>query len=199
MMKRVDFKCEQCGGCCTDLLDKSLGIGMRGLYLQKNEIHLFPKEHVKPMYATRKGRSRPRPDVIFAYQLDLNTCPHLKGNSCSIYEKRPTICRSFPFEAGAASRKCFVIASQISDKEQFTTNNDLIRSEIEANKKHLRFLTPYLGKGSFFTYDLATGKWSLQVKKTPTSRPPPQLAEMLREIKHERTHKHQHAKYTLGS
>jgi Fe-S-cluster containining protein len=112
-MKTINFVCINCGDCCRNLLERTPMFGTRGLYLQKNETHLFPAEHLKPMYALSKGKSRPRPGEIFAYQLYLNNCPHLQDNKCSIYSTRPMICRSFPFEAMAASRKCPSISSMI--------------------------------------------------------------------------------------
>ena len=35
--------------------------------------------------------------IVNSYTLDEGACPFLKDNKCSIYEKRPVICRTFPF------------------------------------------------------------------------------------------------------
>jgi Fe-S-cluster containining protein len=187
MRKQIEFQCTNCGACCKNLLEQKDLLGLRGLYLQKNETHLFPKDHVKPMYAATKGKVRPRPGEIFAYQLDLATCPHLNAeNKCSIYNERPLICRSFPFEAMAIARKCPEIAKQIQQGEEVAINNDSIKTELKANKSHFKFLRPYVIKGGFWLYDLRTGEWKRQTQRNTL--PNPKVTKLMRNIQEEHQH-----------
>ena len=74
------FKCERCGDCCRTL---PISLGW-------DDIERLYKE---------EGES-------FLDKLDDNAienclktpCPYLKGNKCMIYDKRPLVCRVFPFE-----------------------------------------------------------------------------------------------------
>jgi len=84
-----------------------------GLLLTPKEAGLFPRELVKPYMGTeRKGKSRPRPAQIIAYQLDAENCPHLEeDNSCRIYDKRPLSCQAFPVHIGLVEGELTVYAS----------------------------------------------------------------------------------------
>jgi Fe-S-cluster containining protein len=38
------------------------------------------------------------PSQIAYYQLAIDNCPHLSSrNTCSIYERRPLVCRTYPY------------------------------------------------------------------------------------------------------
>lgn len=98
-MERAFWKCQQCGNCCKDLLvdfEHELG----GLPLFQSEVQLFPPELIFPGAGQGiKGKARPRPEQVVAYQLDAERCPHLSDdNKCQIYQSRPLFCRSFPFK-----------------------------------------------------------------------------------------------------
>jgi Fe-S-cluster containining protein len=73
----------------------SSGGFVNGLFLKREEIHLFPASQVSPLVAV--GWDKPQ-DVL-SYQLSARTCPHLgASNECSIHNDRPLVCRAFPFE-----------------------------------------------------------------------------------------------------
>jgi len=89
------FECLRCGRCCTDLLAEDRGV-LRGLTLLPEETASFPGSMVKPAVGIGR-RPHERGFTVIAYQLTEETCPHLKGNLCGIYEERPSSCRQFPF------------------------------------------------------------------------------------------------------
>ena len=74
------FKCERCGECCRTL-PISLGWDdIERLYREEGESFLDKLDDN-------------------AIENCLKTpCPYLKGNKCTIYDKRPLVCRVFPFE-----------------------------------------------------------------------------------------------------
>ena len=87
------FECLKCGNCCRDLVIE----GIAGLMLFPNEVKLFQKRNIKPCLGIGKSPTHGS-FKIFTYQLKENICPHLKDNSCTIYQERPLICRFYPFE-----------------------------------------------------------------------------------------------------
>lgn len=101
----MQFKCLRCCCCCTNLLHKEKGKVM-GLSLLPEEATLFPSEHIFPSIGIGKYG---QPKRIIAYQLDLNECPYLQGQQCSIYERRPLACRAYPFTLILARTPRFLI------------------------------------------------------------------------------------------
>ena len=154
----VTFTCQRCGECCHSFL-KSHGNGVHGLNLQADETHLFPKEHVKPLYAVGKGRRRPRRGETITYQLDLDRCPHYTDDKkCAIYNKRPNVCRSFPFALEVASGNCPVIKQQVPDNKPFVLETGGLKSEFEAVERHRKYLAPYMDS-PLWVYDLDKQDW----------------------------------------
>jgi len=93
-----NWHCLRCGECCIKTTHPT-PFGKIGIFLMPEETKLFPDILVKPLYAVGiKGRARPRPQAIFAYQMIYDTCPHYNASdhSCKIYTYRPLICREFP-------------------------------------------------------------------------------------------------------
>ena len=65
------------------------------------EVKRFNSKYIKPLYGIGvKGKRRKRPAIIYAYQYINEPCEHYnpKTKTCSIYEKRPLVCRAYPFE-----------------------------------------------------------------------------------------------------
>lgn len=88
----LKFKCTGCGGCCT---------GTPGyVYLSEADLHklaahfnITPKEFVEN-YARQEGEFYVLLDRPGSYD-----CTFLKDKRCSVYEARPTQCRTFPWWA----------------------------------------------------------------------------------------------------
>ena len=89
----MNFECLNCCDCCKNLLRREKGF-LHSLSLFPDETHLFPSDHVFPQLGIGPYGGAKR---ILLYQLGLDTCPHLQGRSCAIYDKRPLACRSYPF------------------------------------------------------------------------------------------------------
>ncbi|MBN2334515.1 YkgJ family cysteine cluster protein [Candidatus Bathyarchaeota archaeon] len=91
----AEFRCLRCGKCCASLLFEDRGV-LRGLTLLSDEVGVFPVEHVKPAVGVGK---RPHGDrfTVVAYQFTGDTCLHLHGARCAVYNDRPSSCRQYPF------------------------------------------------------------------------------------------------------
>lgn len=97
-LKKIQFKCFNCGRCCRNLLVEESGL-LTGLNLaRKKEAIMFPKEIVFPSFGTGIDPNDPeKPQKIVSYQLGVNVCPFISdSNVCQIYEKRPLVCKGFP-------------------------------------------------------------------------------------------------------
>lgn len=97
----IIFRCQRCGDCCKNLLnfDDTLGI-KTGLALTPDEIGLFPADAISPTLGFgHLGNGVPK--RIIGYQVSVDVCPHLSWEgalaSCTIYKKRPLICRMYPW------------------------------------------------------------------------------------------------------
>lgn len=158
------FKCKKCGYCCRTLFGSNEG-WIRGLSLTSEERLLFDQRFVFPQWAI--GVSRP--EYIYQYQLGLAVCPHLsKNNECVIYEKRPLICRCYPFELiGFSSTKKDIMISP-ECKEMGFRREPLLEDEIPDECKELYFYfirvrAEHFKKDSHIWYfDLLTKAWRLK-------------------------------------
>ena len=164
-MRMMKFECLKCGHCCRTLITK-VDFGSAGLFLLPNETFLFPKTDVSPLYGIGvKGRSRPRPEKIIAYQFGKMVCPHLsEENLCKIYSTRPITCRSYPLETtlvgNIINSQCTFIRKNF--KEGIFFNVDLVKPEL---KKANLILTKHVMKSMsefntiLWGFDLETKKW----------------------------------------
>jgi Fe-S-cluster containining protein len=86
----LPFLCNKCGVCCT--LDDFLTAG---------EINAKPQKH-PDVFAKMKiiseelGKMWEADEEKYDQYIQLNPCPFLVDNACSIYEIRPEGCRRFP-------------------------------------------------------------------------------------------------------
>ena len=88
----IDFHCTGCGECCRHTTSTMADGHTYGLYLTKAEAMHFPIESIAPLFA-REGE-------ITAFQLADKVCPNLQpDNKCSIYDDRPSVCRSYPLHS----------------------------------------------------------------------------------------------------
>jgi len=161
-MKTLRFQCELCGYCCRNLLADING-GKGTLFLLPNERKLFSQALIRPLFGSgTKGRSRPRPANIFAYQINVNVCPYIKrDNTCAIYPKRPMMCRAFPFEGigiTVISRHCPTIKKTIREHE--IVDQIDAPEEMQANKFLAHYVSQNLG-GLLWHFDLDTQKWKI--------------------------------------
>ena len=157
------FQCKKCDTCCRNLLDDIRGI-RKGLILTAKEVNLFPSEMISPSLAI--GTEKRKKAITF--QLNANTCPHIDNkNECLIYDKRPLMCKAFPYESGNFSIKCTVFSS----RKVGQTYCDFApsRFQIDASEKLNRYarnrFQKYFRKGiKVWEYDLATKNWVLKAQ-----------------------------------
>ena len=94
----LKFECLKCANCCRELITPlPIGTGQihQGLCLFEEETSLFSSEKVMPLGGYGVDPYNRRFKVV-SFQFIENKCPHLKGRSCSIYDKRPLSCQSYP-------------------------------------------------------------------------------------------------------
>lgn len=160
MAKTLRFQCQRCGFCCRHLLVDING-GKCTIFLLPSETKLFPKDLIKPLYGSNtKGRSRPRPATIIAYQLSTNVCPHIKqDNQCAIYKDRPLICQAYPLDGIGIMilhRECPRIAKFVKEGEIIETV--IAPEERKANTLLARYTWKHIGNPVWY-FDLKTQKW----------------------------------------
>ncbi|HJW97247.1 MAG TPA: YkgJ family cysteine cluster protein [archaeon] len=150
----INFVCNKCGDCCRNLL-KNIGDVINGLTLFPDEVHLFPKEIVSPSVAI--GHT---PTKIISYQLNVETCPHLKNNECSLHDQKPLICRAFPLTVSPTfniqSEKSCPLLRNAGEKIDFNGPEE----EEAVKKLENRFMD--LAETAFlpsWCFDLRTKKW----------------------------------------
>jgi len=132
-MKNQKFQCKQCGKCCTEFRLLPL------FEWETKELKKIAKEKkikisIKPnLYFLDK-----KSNTVFVYLYGMfnHPCPFLKRKRCSIYDKRPLICRQFPiFKTPQFNReknfdaKCFLHCGNFNFKKSLLDNlsfNDII-------------------------------------------------------------------------
>jgi Fe-S-cluster containining protein len=91
----VDYRCLNCGACCSNLIHDRQGV-RKGLPLLPNETEIFLKSQIRPAYGIGSDPRDPAFKVI-AYQMRLARCPHRRLGGCDTHAYRPAICRSYPY------------------------------------------------------------------------------------------------------
>jgi len=153
-----------CGTCCRNLLEGREGI-LKGLALTAKETSLFPQDMVSPLTATGMRK----PEHVIDYQLNANDCPHIdETNECRIYDRRPLMCRAFPYVQGNFSVKCPIFGSRF--KAGLRISVPMPDAEVEASQKRDRYfqnrLRKYLKKRSkMWEFDLATKQWVARAQR----------------------------------
>ncbi len=84
------FKCTECGGCCTG--------GPGYVWLEEEDIKALASKLKISREAFLRRYTRQIGKRISLLEDPLNyDCVFLKENRCSVYDGRPTQCRTFPF------------------------------------------------------------------------------------------------------
>ncbi len=96
-IESIGFTCQQCGACCTAEGEQS------------HTATIFPRE-IRAIEGSWTATARPMPygfdnngpQETFEWALQVDDCGdcvfHDKTDGCQIYERRPLICRSYPFQ-----------------------------------------------------------------------------------------------------
>ncbi len=157
LIKNHGFACKMCGECCTDTSG-----GDALVMVFPDEIHAimnytgFAWEDIAqpfPEVVTINGK-----EVTFEWALikDGGRCRFLSDGLCSIYQVRPSICRTYPFmlegKKLAAPSFCNGIGYAISEKDALLLATDLIhRAEAEQQEEekissHVRLIQQTPGR-----------------------------------------------------
>lgn len=162
MEQIIEFKCQKCGKCCRKTLQTiKLPNGetiITGPQIQLTEVPLFEAQALAPQLAGGKKRR------ILTYQIATDGCPHLKGNDCSIYEKRPLVCRAYPVQdCLVPDARCTFVESHAlfvgNDRFTFTSPIDFkgcmdAHRDIYGVYRSLKWFKP-----PFWIFDLKTKTW----------------------------------------
>jgi Fe-S-cluster containining protein len=133
------------------------------LTLLPEEVDLFPEKNVKP-YLGLGRRPYEKGFNVIAYQLTNENCLHLEENLCTIYDRRPTSCRQFPFSLDlddnnvpllGIDMNCPAASELVRNMEgevEFTGRNDAeklleVSRQVQMNPRQA------------WVYDLANMKW----------------------------------------
>jgi len=166
----VQFRCMKCGFCCEHLIKKTQ-YGKLSLFLMPEEAKWFPVEKVFPLYgAGTKGRSRPRPASVFAYQLDSMVCTWLdrEARTCMMRNHRPLACQAYPVNHGQIDINCRFVAQFVEEENQ-TINVEprTIKNEVVADNKVLQYIKEsIMNKGTLWCWSLDVRTWRLVASRT---------------------------------
>ena len=99
---KLKFTCQSCGSCCRRIIIKDQVdiIKAIGLCLKPEERDLF-KQHKETNivpYIGFKRKNKAKINILL-YQMVSEPCPllDLETNLCTIYDKRPMMCKAYPF------------------------------------------------------------------------------------------------------
>jgi len=173
MSDTYKFECDRCGLCCERTVVKT-ELGRYGAFLIPHERFLFPEKCVRPLFGIGiKGKSRPRPKIIYAYQNISQPCvwyvPELKA--CMIYDRRPLSCMEFPLSAWHGGvmihRECPQIAKLVPEGSSLRSNQ-LLGLDVEKQafrKMQLYFTSVFIlnihnvDLEYCWAYELTKNKW----------------------------------------
>ena len=118
---------------------------------------MFDEKFIKPQqgYGTLKGIK------VFLYQLNQKDCPYIDNhNNCSIYEKRPLICQSYPVEptilGGIVREDCPESSYYPKDGTAFTEAGLVFNEQLRTKMREFRVKGDIL-----WFFDLYTNKWTI--------------------------------------
>jgi len=93
------FACQpDCGRCCSNHDDYAY------VYLSDEDAEALAA-HLRLDQATFRARWTEVDDGDLVLRMDQDACPFLEGARCTVYEARPTQCRTFPFWKENLSRR----------------------------------------------------------------------------------------------
>ncbi len=89
------FECLRCGTCCNTILEEVYQVQV-GLNLLPDEVKLFDSADVRPLIGIKTSEGI----VPVLYQMIRDHCPFYDNgrSACTMYEKRPLVCRAYPFK-----------------------------------------------------------------------------------------------------
>lgn len=91
--KHIRFQCEKCALCCGDTERR-----VRRILTLKIEAERISKETAKDIDDFAEKVEGFEPYVCEVKKTEDGRCVFLRDKSCSIYEKRPLVCRFYPFQ-----------------------------------------------------------------------------------------------------
>ena len=162
-MDSLIFQCKRCGTCCRNLLEDDDSI-RKGLLLTAKEVGLFPSEMISPSLAIGTEKQK----RTITYQLNVNICPHINDkNECLIYNKRPLMCKAFPFDSGSFSVRCVVFSNRKLGVLycDFAPSESQIDASEKLNKYIRKRFHKHFTKGiKVWNFDLATKNWAFKAQ-----------------------------------
>jgi Fe-S-cluster containining protein len=99
--RKVQFKCVKCGICCGDTKDKT-----RHILLLAEEANDLASTTNQPIsdFALKIEDKSPY-DYEMTKTVEDGKCVFLRRNRCTMYSKRPLICRFYPFGLKTAEKE----------------------------------------------------------------------------------------------
>lgn len=121
------FKCSGCGECCKNFREKDKCIPLFSWEVEELK-KISNEKNINIEFKPIKYLLEENSGIVFVYLYGINeeVCPFLMDNQCSIYEKRPLVCRHFPLLWTASfnlkqgfGAGCFSCCSSFDCKQDF--------------------------------------------------------------------------------
>ncbi len=149
-------ECVKCGRCCSNLRK---GDEKTGLTLFPEETHLFPEDKIRPYL----GKGEASVTEIFTYQHTENVCINLVNNQCTVYENRPTMCRSFPVKVGEHGLRfisgCMGVRDMLKNAKNMTHEMYEVKAAIKMTERLYEFHKAFTEGEKRWVYNLVTEEW----------------------------------------
>ena len=124
----IRWRCQRCGECCKDQVKRK-----RRILLTDYDIARIKKDMVEEKFCKKIKPNGPYKYMMI--QKD-GSCIFLSNNRCTIYEKRPLICRFYPFTM--IENESYVFQADAGclgvNLGKYVTKNDFIELVEEAKR-----------------------------------------------------------------
>jgi Fe-S-cluster containining protein len=178
-VQAIGFRCIRCGTCCSPVEeDSNLVMVTPGEIRGIMELSGLSWEEVAEPYPEiiNDGRGH-RYTIGWCILRKSGHCAFFKDGACKVYEKRPWICRTYPFvieSNGIRSYPCPGIGEEISEEDALIIGKDLIvRREAELDDEvRIRAVMSdrNIPRPDYFVVDCEGTK---ALRCLPTKQPPP--------------------------
>lgn len=130
-----------------------------GLTLFPEETHLFLEDTIRPYL----GKGVNSVSEVFTYQHTGNVCINLVDNKCRVYEKRPTMCRSFPVKVGEHGLRfisgCPGVKEMLKHSRNLTHDMYEVQAAISMTERLYDFYKSFKEGERRWKYNLVKEEW----------------------------------------
>lgn len=118
---RFEFRCLQCGKCCTRREDVVLNAS--DLYRLSKQLGITPEDLIKQYGEIYVGMDSRIPIVRLRPRGSVKRCPLLKNRKCTVHKAKPTVCALFPLGRYLVAEGAEEIAGETSRETRYIFNH----------------------------------------------------------------------------